>query len=230
MQESGLSPANNSMKVGGNDGPVFEALNLRKTRNEVTIKLLNSIGLLFDIVGASLIYIYVFNKPKPLKEQESMPSSSRTEIIGGVEATTIEVGASLDLRAVQINAFNKYKEKLFFWRARFGFCILILGFVLQLVSSFGAAIGYHAILTITLAASFFVFSGFCYFFVYLSNIEGMPPGTGENFEVGRVPVERGVGFRINSDPAFQAWSREVMKYSKRIGLESVGEGRSSRCC
>lgn len=187
---------------------------------ELLIKLMNSTGLFLDIVGASLVYINVFNKPELLVEQSPMPSSSKTEIANGIETTTVSMGVSLDLRAVQVNTFNKYKDKLFLKRARLGFYFLILGFLLQIISNFGSFFNEIAVYSVITVAMLFVLSGVSYLFIYLSNITDIPNGAGDKFTVEQVPSEKGVGFKINSDSDFQKWSREVIKYSKRMGLTS----------
>ena len=199
---------------------LLKSLTYKELSMELLIKLINSAGLFLDIVGAWLVYIYVFNKPELLVEQSPIPSSSKTEIINGIETTTVNMGVSLDLRAVQVNTFNKYKDKLFIKRARLGFYFLILGFLLQIISNFGSFLNEIAVYSVITVATLFVLSGALYLFVYLSNIMDIPNGAGDKFTVEKVQSEKGEGIEINSDSDFQKWSSEVSKYSKRMGLTS----------
>lgn len=183
---------------------------------EILIKCLNSTGLMLDILGAWLVYKYVFNKPDPLKVQASLPSTSKTEIINGVERVTLSTGVALDLRAYNLNNFNKYKEKLFIRRARFGFYCLVIGFLVQIISNFGNFLSEVSIKSILSIVLLFVLSSLIYLFVYLLNISEVSPSAGNKFTGEMMATEKGSGVTINTDSDFQEWSRKVDKYSKRI--------------
>lgn len=185
---------------------------------ETYIKLLNSVGLIFDIIGALTIFIYVFNKPEPLAAQYSMPTTSKTEIINGVETHTLNAGIAIDNKALMVNQFNKYKEKLFVLRARWGFYCLMVGFLLQIISNFGNQLPKISISFIMILISLFLFISGSYLFVYLANIPSISDGLGKKFTFEEVPTPTGIGVKINSDTQFQNWAKLVVKNSKRIGL------------
>ena len=77
------------------------------------IKIVNSLGLVFDIFGAWVLYKYAFQKPPILITSESLPTTSKTEIINGIEHITSTSHVKFDQKAWAINKYNEYLEFMF---------------------------------------------------------------------------------------------------------------------
>ena len=195
---------------------------------DILPKLINSLGLILDIIGAGIVYFYVFNRPKKMTEQQSLPVTSTTEVIDGVEVNSVTMGVRFDLKASQINDYNDYKNELIIMRARFGFYCLVLGFFLQIIGNVGEVLDQYAVYTIVSIVMVFLLLGYMYLFVYLFNLHEIPAGAGENFSVKQEKTEGGVGFTVNSDPEFQEWSRKVLKFRARMGLTRQATQRGWR--
>jgi len=159
-------------------------------------KLIGLSGLVLDIVGAYCLYRYAFTAPPRLLEQRSLPGEQEEEMVGGIQTTTIILGAEVNLNAVRTNWYHEYVSLLCRRRISFGFGSLIAGFALQALGSF--TVGYVAPL-LALATMgvvlIIVAAVFTYLFAYLRDLSP-PPAEGD----------------------FRLWNNALLQQRRRAGL------------
>lgn len=179
-------------------------------------KIINSIGLAFDIVGAWYLYKFAFELPRKLQAQTPIPSSQKEYVKNGIPTKEISMGVQINLRNFGINRYNEYKDFLYKRRALFGFGCLAAGFFLQIVSNF-VTIKYLPIACgLAGIISIFLLSFWCFLFVYFRNIQTLSDGAGNTIKFR----DEGKGaFGIDSDPEYQTWVSKVEKYRKKAGLK-----------
>lgn len=184
---------------------------------EFLIAVLNSTGLILDIIGACLIFYYVFDKPDPLRKQETIKTiKPDVEFRDGKEVHVIRIKASMDMEADFIDEFNDYKDWLFRLRARFGLYCLILGFLVQIISSFGRYLDASSVFFVATIDVVFVVCGVIYVFVYLINFTEKPGGSKRALTVEATPVGKRVEIKTTAEPEFWEWSNQILKYRTRM--------------
>ena len=70
-------------------------------------KIINSIGLAFDIVGAWYLYKFAFELPRKLQAQTPIPSSQKEYVKNGIPTKEISMGVQINLRNFGINRYNE---------------------------------------------------------------------------------------------------------------------------
>jgi hypothetical protein len=182
---------------------------------------INSIGLLLDIVGATLLYIYVFSLPQKKIVQSSLPGKQYTEMRNGKPSVVVEMGVQVNIRAINENYYHEYKDKLYRLRAKIGFFMVLSGFVLQLASNYTNISSAEWAPTFSICLGLLVLAVAIFVFNYLPDLQPAPEESGRNMKLNVSESKKGFGISIESDPEFNTWSRKLNLCRKRIRISKT---------